>query len=116
MGRQPILSEDDKDEIVRLYTDENMSAYAIGKLYGRKQASILNVLNDRGVTLRRGRPKKEGPPPPREPMRRLYAQEKDQIVEKFNAGVSIGVIAQEFRRRIATIENVLKERGIEVQK
>jgi hypothetical protein len=49
---KPSLTEDQKDQIVHLYTNDLISAVNLGRQFGRCKVTIYNVLHERGVDLK----------------------------------------------------------------
>ncbi len=106
MGRR--LTEEEIDEIVRLYKEEELSARAIAETFGTTQPSILKALRRHGVKIR-----------PRGRRSRFSKAERREMVRLYTEGeawgkypLSVYGIAERFNCYPSTIFYILRQEGI----
>jgi transposase-like protein len=100
------ISWQKKRAVVRLYTQEGLSAPAIGKKLGIGSTSVYRTLEDYGVE--RGGDRY---PEWRRRSRRFSVDQEEEITAGYKSGGSLSSLAQEFGCNLVTIRNVVLRQG-----
>lgn len=105
VGKRKDVSIEVVKEIVSLYTEKELSAESIGKIFNYSPSFVQKTLNDNGVTLRpRGTNQYDT----------LNIIESD-VIEMYQKGIGTDVIANKYNCSIQTIYRVLNDNNIKIK-
>ena len=95
------ITKDLKEFVINSYIKDSLSATQIAKQIGVSTATICSFLRNEGVVVENKQNK-------------LNFDLEQDIIPKYNQGVSLSCLAKQYQTSIPTLSKKLKERGIQI--
>ena len=104
--RPRLLTEQQQQEIVKIYTEQKLAAWKIGKMYNVTERPILRILNDAGIKKFTTK----------DYMSKVFTpEESSKIISDYKGGINTRDVAALMGVNRCTIEAFLKREGVEMR-